>query len=126
MRIDCSETQFSMVFSPMASRRCGKLIFLTLGQQRAAVVAGNGGLSPLSLSDGDRLLWWFSNDEEGTDGSGGPRGRCQDGRLNTGGSTPAWRRARVVVGIGQDFMKSRITDALFLGENDLRRRGRGV
>jgi hypothetical protein len=54
-------------------------------------VASDGGLSPSSLSDGDRLLWWISNDGEGTDGSGGPWGSFQDGRLGTGGSTLAWR-----------------------------------
>jgi hypothetical protein len=30
------------------------------------------------------------------------------------------------LGLGQDFMKSRITDALFIGGNDLRRRGHKV
>jgi hypothetical protein len=37
------------------------------------VATGDNGLSPLSLSDGDRLLWWLSNDGEGIDEGGGPR-----------------------------------------------------
>jgi hypothetical protein len=44
-----------------------------LGRQRAVVAAGDDGLSPLSLSDGDWLLWRISNDGEGTEEGGGPR-----------------------------------------------------
>jgi hypothetical protein len=74
----------------MASRRRGKLILLTLGWQRAAVAAGDDDLSPSSLNDGDWLLWWLSNDREGTDGSGGPRESFRDGQLGTRGCTLAW------------------------------------
>jgi hypothetical protein len=35
---------------------------LTFEQLWAMVVAGDGGLSPSSLRNGDRLLWWLSND----------------------------------------------------------------
>jgi hypothetical protein len=87
---------------------------------------GDEGLSSSSLSDGDCLLLWLSNDGEGTDRSGGPRGTFRDGWLGTGGSTTAWRELGRRLGLGQDFMKSRIADALFIGENDLRRGGCGV
>jgi hypothetical protein len=56
---------------------------------QAMVAAGDGGLSPSSLSDGNRLLLWLSNDGEGTDGSDGPRGSFRDGWLGTGGITLA-------------------------------------
>jgi hypothetical protein len=58
----------------MTSSRRGKIVLLTFKKWRTMVVAGDDGLSPLSLSDGDQLLWWLSNDGEGTDGSGGPWG----------------------------------------------------
>jgi hypothetical protein len=111
----------------MASRQRGELILLTLGRQQVMVVAGDGSLSPSCLSNGDQLLWWLSNDGEGTDRSGGPRGKAS--RMVGSAQEAAHRRGSELgrrQGLGQDFMKSRITDALFIGENDLRRRGRGV
>jgi hypothetical protein len=73
----------------MTSWRCGKIVLLTFEQRWVMVAAGDGGLSSLRLSDGDRLLWCLSNDGEGTDGIGGPRGSFWDGWLGAGGSTPA-------------------------------------
>jgi hypothetical protein len=69
---------------------------LTFDQRHVMDVAGDGGLSSSRFSDDDRLLWWLSNDGEGTDRIGGPRGSFQDGWLGAGGSTPAWRRGRAV------------------------------
>jgi hypothetical protein len=103
-----------------------KLILLTLGWQRAAVAAVDGGLSPSSLSEDDRLLWWSSNDEEDTDGSGGLQGSFRNGWLGTGGSTPAWRRARTAARAWSRFYEIEDHQCLFIGNNDLRHRGRGV
>jgi hypothetical protein len=79
------------------------------------VVAGDGGLSPPSLSDGDRLLWWLSNDEEGTNHAmdlgeaSGTVGLAREVAHQHGGELGWW------LGLGQDFMKSRITTAQFIG-----------
>jgi hypothetical protein len=51
-----------MGFHPTTLSRRGKVILLTFEQLWAMVVAGDGGLSPSSLRNDDRLLWWLSND----------------------------------------------------------------
>jgi hypothetical protein len=103
-----------------------KLIFLTLGWSRAAVAAVDGGLSPSSLSEDDRLLWWRSNDEEGTGGSGRLQGSFRNGQLGTGGSTPARRRARAAARAWSRFYEIEDRQCLFIGNSDLRHRGRGI
>jgi hypothetical protein len=52
----CSGAQFLMGFRPTTSWRHGKIVLLTFDQRRVMVAAGDGGLSSLRLSDGDRLL----------------------------------------------------------------------
>jgi hypothetical protein len=54
------------------------------------VAAGDGGLSSLSLGDGECLLQWFSDDEEGTYRGGVPRRSFLGGRFGSGCGVSAW------------------------------------
>jgi hypothetical protein len=102
----CSGAQFLIGFCPTTLWRRGEIVLLNFKQRRAMVAASDGGLSPFSLSSGDWLLWSLSNDREGTEGSGGPRGSFHDGWLSKGGSTPAWRRGRAAAMAFPSFCKN--------------------
>jgi hypothetical protein len=80
-------------FLPTLPMRWGATVLLTLRWWRSAVAVGDGGLSSLSLGDGDRLLLWFSDDEESTYGGMGPRWSFLSGRLGLGwGVLACWRQ----------------------------------
>jgi hypothetical protein len=48
------------------------------------VKISGGGHSSLSLGEGERLLWWFSDEGEGTYGGGGPWRNFLAGQLGLG------------------------------------------
>jgi hypothetical protein len=63
------------------------------------VAAGDGGLSSLSLGDGECLLQWFSDDEEGTYRGGVPRRSFLGGRFGSGCGVLAWRLELEISGL---------------------------
>jgi hypothetical protein len=75
---------------PTALQRCRKTVLLTLGWRQEAVATSDDSLPSPNSGNGDQLLWWLSNDGEGTNWSGGPQQISQDTWFGMGGSTPMW------------------------------------